>query len=168
MGGRGSNSGKHGLRSLKIGFEDVLSEYETNATPGIGSIIQDNDFVVKDHQREIAFASWILDTYGGDIRLLQEHNKGKGNYNPDYLWNGRLWDLKTVSTEKSANAALKHGHDQIKLNPGGIMLDFGNNQITKQGLHKVIDERVKWYHNITFDIMVVQKGKTVMLLRYKR
>ena len=42
---------------------------------------------------------------------------------PDYIWNNKLWDLKTISNEKAANSALRKGVNQIFDNPGGVMLD---------------------------------------------
>ncbi|MGN0649387.1 MAG: hypothetical protein ACI4KM_03040 [Oscillospiraceae bacterium] len=40
----------------------------------------------------------------------------------DYIWNGELWDLKTATTEKSANGLIRKGLQQIAQNPGGYSL----------------------------------------------
>ena len=54
--------------------------------------------------------------------MLSE-SKEDGVKMPDYIWNNKLWDLKTISNEKAANSALRKGVNQIFDNPGGVMLD---------------------------------------------
>ena len=91
-----------------------------------------------------------------------------GVLSPDYLWNGKLWDLKSTSTEISANSAIRKGLKQIASNPGGVMLDFGDKDISVDDLLQVIEKRMKWYKGKTVDIMIVNKGNVVKILRYKK
>ena len=147
------------------GYYDVLDEYIKNATPGEGVITRDVDLFEKTHADEIAFADWLLATLGGRIHIYQEHTGVKC---PDYLWNGKLWDLKTVTTEKAAKDAIRSGHKQIKMDPGGVILNYAEHEISMDLLEKEIHDKMKWYKNITIDIMIVQAGRLMRVIRYKK
>ena len=92
-----------------------------------------------------------------------------GQKTPDYLWRGKLWDLKTASTEKAANTAIKRGLAQIKPNPGGVILDYGDYEVATEELMRVVDKRMQWLSDgAEVDIMIVKKKEVVMVLRYKK
>ena len=147
---------------------DVLEEYRQNATPGVGSITYDDGYDKDRHLNEVRVAKWLHTTFGGRIHLLNESTV-LGEKTADYLWNDHLWDLKTVSTEKAANTAIKRGLSQIKLNPGGIILDYGDIDISIEELLKVIDKRMQWLSEESgADIMVVRSGDVIKILRYKK
>ena len=146
-------------------YDDVQDEYTQKATPGKGTITQTSNFTPETHPEEVEFAKWLFKTYGGDIIHLQELGEIKW---PDYTWNGKLWELKTVSSEEAANNAIKTGHKQIKSNPGGIMLNFNKADFSWPKFEKTLDNRLKWYKNTSFDIMVVNNWKTVKIIRHKK
>lgn len=60
---------------------------------------------------------------GGDIKLLKE-SKEQGSKTPDFLWNGRNWELKGVTTLNSIDRAIREAAKQIQDNPGGIILNL--------------------------------------------
>lgn len=88
--------------------QDVTSEYFQTATQGQGLIIYDEKYDIDSHQEEVKMARWIHNTFGGDIRLLTEINEQMIK-TADFLWREKLWDLKTVTTEKAANFAIRKG-----------------------------------------------------------
>ncbi len=143
--------------------KDVTKEYYGKATPRVGMINIDKDYDIKEHKDEIAMAKWIHFNFGGDITLLTE-SKIEGKLNPDYLWRGKLWDLKTTSTAKSANSALRHGLKQIAENPGGIILNYLN-EVSMSELQMIIDKRMKWYKGETVDIFIVMNNKLKKVIR---
>ena len=146
---------------------DVTEEYRRKSNPGSGKITIGNDYDNKRHRDEIEFAQWLHKSIGGDIQLLSEP-KENGIKTPDYLWRGKLWDLKCTTTEKSANSAVRKGIQQISSNPGGVILDFKNNDFSFETLKRAIDERMKWYEHQNADIIVVSKGKLFCVLRYRK
>ena len=78
-----------------------------------------------------------------------------------------MWDLKSVSSEKAANSAVRHGFAQIQSNPGGIILDFGDRECSLDELWAVVDKRMGWYNtNGNVDILVLSKGKLISAKRY--
>lgn len=149
-------------------YTEVQDDYEANAIPGEGYITRDENYTEIGHEKEIKFAYWLHQNYGGDIHLIEEKGKPEGIPSPDYIWNGKLWDLKTVSTEKAANKALRKGYNQIEENPGGVMLNYGDHIIDNEKMLSVIEERMQWYRGETIDIMIVKNDRIYKVLRYKK
>lgn len=148
--------------------EDVSAEYAEQATPGEGTITQDDGYDTSRHTEETKIAEWLRSKFGGDIRLLNE-SKVDHEKRADLLWRGKLWDLKTASTEKAANTAIKRGLQQIRPNPGGIILDYKDIEISMDLLKQVIDKRMEWLSKgEAVDIMIVRNGEVVKVLRYKK
>lgn len=151
-----------------IAGEDVSAEYAERATPGEGTITQDDGYDTDRHTEETKIAEWLRSKFGGGIRLLNE-SKVDHEKRADLLWRGKLWDLKTASTEKAANTAIKRGLQQIRPNPGGIILDYKDIEISMDLLKQVIDKRMEWLsEGETVDIMIVRNGEVVKVLRYKK
>ena len=151
-------------RKVNSGPEDVLEEYKRTATPGEGSITYDEGYKRTRHVDEIKTAQWLHDNLGGDIVLLNESSI-QGQKMPDYLWR----DVKILSSEKAANSAIRHGLQQIRENPGGLILEVGDLNVSLDGLNAVIEKRMQWNQIKTaVDIMVVQKGEVIEVLRYQK
>lgn len=147
--------------------EDVTQEYLDNAKPGQGTITYDDGYDNSRHPEEIAMAQWIHNSFGGNITLLDEAKSYK-TLTPDYQWNEKLWDLKTVTTEKSANSAVRHGLKQIQENPGGIILNYENRDISLNILHGILKKRMMASAKQTVDIMIIQNDEVLQVLRYKK
>lgn len=149
--------------NLPINGDDVKAEYDKNATPGKGKITFDDNFDKTKHKAEIDFAEWLHSKYGGEIHLLQE-STAESVKTPDYIWNGKYWDLKNTTTEKAANSAVRKGLKQIEINPGGIMLNYADKDISLELVKEQIIKRMKYK---TADIMIVCQGEVKAILRYK-
>lgn len=148
-------------------YIEVQDEYRKKATPNLGKITPEVGYNKLIHKDEITFANWLHSHYGGDIMLLNE-SQTDGVMKSDFIWNGKYWELKSPKAEKSANSLIRKGLQQIEKNPGGIFLDFGNRDISIDTLIDVIEKRMKWYPDQNVDIMIVQKGKVVKVLRYEK
>ena len=146
---------------------DVTQEYLDTATPGKGTITYDTDFGQSHHQTEVNFAKWLHKMFGGDIHLLDEVNKDKVQ-TPDYIWRGKLWDLKTATTEKAADAAIRHGLKQINRNPGGIFLDYRGRMIDLAKLRSIITSRMRHSDADSVDIVVILSDEIAKAFRYKK
>lgn len=142
---------------------DVFKEYLKDATPRRGNIDYDKGFDPEARQKEVETAKIVFNQLGGDFILKKEKGDQK---NPDYEWNGRLWDLKSITSEKAANSAIKKGMQQIARNPGGIMLNLWDRDFSLSELKGIIDLRMTWYPDKSADIMVISKGKILRIFRY--
>ena len=147
--------------------EDVMEEYEKEATPGVGSITFEDGYKISHHSDEINGAQWLHDTYGGDIILKRETNDFKQK-SADYLWRDKLWDYKMPTTVKAADDRMRHGMKQIQDNPGGIILDYKDNMFNMSDLRNILYARAKRSNLKTFDVIVISKHKALAIYRYKK
>ena len=152
---------------MNIDVTDVRSEYVKTASPKIGEVVYDTNYDMAAHREEVQIANVIHDTFGGDIKLLNEVNGG-GKRMPDYLWNGKMWELKTLSTEKAVDSALRKGLKQIIENPGGIILNYVGDSLSKSLLEQYIITRMKRSGKGTTDLILFQNSSLLFMKRYKK
>lgn len=145
--------------------KDVTAFYYGTASPKKGKITIPDDYKVNKHKEEIEVADLIFNTFGGDISLLNEAFESDIKM-PDYSWNKKYWELKTTTTEKSADGAIRRAIKQIEEKPGGIILDYRNCNIDFSKLQKIIDDRMKRNY-IEADIMILLKNN-IKIFRYKK
>lgn len=69
--------------------KDVTEEYIANGSPGTGEIAYEKNYDKGRHYAEIKNAQWLLECFGGRIKLLTERNENH-ILTPDYEWNGKL------------------------------------------------------------------------------
>lgn len=126
-----------------------------------------NGYRAKDHKDEIEVANQIRNQFGGKIVLLKEANV-QGIKTPDYLWRGKLWELKSISTEKAADSALRTAIQQIKNNPGGAVMQCGR-EFDIRTLIEILDARAMRNLNFDFDVMALKlDGSLLFVRRYKK
>ena len=144
---------------------DVTAEYFQNAAPGQGSITYDDGYKPGKHKNEIAMAEWLHGTFGGDIHVFDEREFS--SVSPDYQWKGKLWELKNTSTANATDNAVKKALKQIQDNPGGIILDYSEHEVS-DAILSVIKRRIERSRLDTVDVMLVQNGELVKILRHKK
>lgn len=149
------------------GATDVLGEYLRTATPGRGSITYDEGYNRTRHAAEIKTAQWLHDTLGGDIVLLQETG-GLFEKTPDFLWRNKGWELKSTTTEKSADSALRSALKQIQDNPGGVILNYNDNDIEIDAVLDTVKRRLIRQEQCNADILIVNRNELKAALRYKK
>ena len=149
------------------GATDVLGEYLRTATPGRGSITYDEGYNRTRHAAEIKTAQWLHDTLGGDIVLLQETG-GLFEKTPDFLWRKKGWELKSTTTEKSADSALRSALKQIQDNPGGVILNYNDNDIEIDAVLDTVKRRLIRQEQCNADILIVHRNELKAALRYKK
>lgn len=157
----------YAARKERSGPVDVLEEYRRRATPGNGSITYDEGYDRAHHVEEIKTAQWLHDTLGGDIVLLQETG-GLFEKTPDFLWRQKGWELKSTTTEKSADSALRSALKQIADNPGGVILNYFDHEVQMESVLEIVTRRLMRQEKCNADILIVQNGKLKAALRYKK
>jgi hypothetical protein len=149
------------------GLIDVTSQYREKAKSSNGSIVLSEGYDKNSHKNEVNVAKIIHGEFGGDIKLLSESSV-EGEKTPDYIWNNKFWELKSTSTEKAVDSAIRKGLKQIERNPGGIVLDFSENKIVFEKVQKYIADRMGRRDDIPADIMIIQNGKIIKIVRHKK
>jgi len=160
---RNNSAVKYGRTKSAV---DVTEDYLKAASPEKGGITYEKGYVKSKHKDEIETAEWLFDTFGGDIVLLNEVNT-KNQTTPDYLWNGKCWELKGTHSVNGADKLLQHAIKQIHDNPGGVIL----NALTDMdivALEQQLMRRAERSQISEFDIMLLTNGKLIKILRYKK
>ena len=75
-------------------------------------------------QKKLECARWLLKKFDGIVYLVTESDE-KNTKSPDFIWDGRLWDLKTPvgCGKRTIDNQFKKIHKQTGNNPGGIIID---------------------------------------------
>lgn len=151
---------------VEASAEDVTRAYQMTATPGIGKVEYDDGYRVSGHQSEIATADWLRNTFGGDVTVLKEANTYKEK-TPDYLWRGKLWELKEPSTINAADKALQHAIKQIRENPGGVILNLADD-MDMDVLERQLFSRFFRSSLDDLELMILKDGELLKYLKYKK
>lgn len=147
--------------------KDVTKKYIDSAKPRMGKVRYENGYRIKGHKTEIEVANQLIDQFGGKIVLLKEANT-QGTKTPDYLWRGKQWELKSISTAKAADMAIRSGVKQIKGKPGGVVLQCAD-VVNIDDMVRTGDARA--LRNIMFDFDVIamrENGELLFARRYKK
>ena len=144
----------------------VIDDYKYHATPGIGEISYETGYNQKGPRTdEIAMAQYLQREYGGGIIVRAERNQYKVG-DPDYEWRGKLWDLKTPTSNKRVGDRVRDGLNQIKENTGGVIVDISNLTLTEEEAWKQVENRMRVSMKGTTDIMLFKNGSVLGIRRY--
>lgn len=143
---------------------DVTAEYIRGAAPGQGAVTYDAGYRPGIHKNEMMTAKWLHRTFGGDIHVFDE--RGFDSASPDFLWREKLWELKNTSTANATDNAVKKAIKQIREIPGGIILNYGENEITDVILG-VIKRRIERSRLEVIDVMLLRGERLVSIQRYR-
>lgn len=146
--------------------KDVTKKYIDSAKPRMGKVRYENGYRSKNHKEEINVANQIRELFGGKIVLLKE-SQTPGIKMPDMLWKGKQWEIKSISTEKAADSALRKAIKQIHGNQGGVIFDVADG-IDKQKLIAVLDARATRSKSFNADIIALHNGSVLFVRRYKK
>lgn len=147
--------------------KDVTKKYLDSSKPHIGKVRYERGYNIKGHKAEIEVANQLRDQFGGKIVLLKEAN-AQGKKTPDYLWRWKQWELKSISTAKAADSAVRSAIKQIGSNPGGIILQC-DDTINADELKRVVDLRALRKQDFGFDIIALNgSDRLIFARRYKK
>lgn len=148
-------------------LQDVTTSYTEKRTSEEGDFSCERDLVLSRHKDEIETARWICKNLGGDIVVLNEL-LSSGEKKADYLWRNKLWDLKTIHTEKAADSAIRHGLKQIEKNPGGIIFNVVSDEIDIELLQNIIATRLARSAKFPIDVIVLKDSKLIRVFRHTK
>lgn len=150
------------------GVDDVTEEYILKSTPGYGEIIKPKDFMEKNHTEELNFASWLLESLGGEI-VHNTDSQTKGIHLADYTWNKKLWELKTLTTdnESTIDKHIQKAYSQIAQNKGGAFFDMSLSPLSINDTAKIIKQKqLQRCPNDKYDVLI-KKGDLFAVMRIK-
>lgn len=154
----------------KKSAKDVTKKYIDSAKPRMGKVRYENGYRIKGHKTEIEVANQLRNQFGGKFVLLKEAN-AQGIKTPDYLWRGKQWELKSISTAKAADMAIRKATKQIAKTPGGVVLQC-TGSINTDELIRIVDDRAVRSVVSTgfgFDVIALEEnGSLLFARRYKK
>jgi hypothetical protein len=109
----------------------------------------------------------LANTFGGEVRVLAESTQ-EGVKTPDYLWRGKLWDLKTPEHLKGVDYLVKAGIKQISRNTGGLIIDTRKFAADHEDIIEAIFHRVWRSAKEGLDVVLLEKGKDAKVYRYRK
>lgn len=156
---------------------DTKADYYKNASPGIGILGRDKNLLEGRAREEITVQKLLHSLFGGDIRVLNK-DLYPGT-SPDYIWNERLWELKTPESDKNYHKLIEKALKQITTDlidypPGGIVLDYTN---LNHDLSTIIDTTIRRISikedtdiilSNDIDVVFLKNGEIMEILRYKK
>lgn len=149
-------------------LEDVKEEYFKRVSNKSGKVTIEENVRIKYEKEAIKTAETLSEFFGEEIIVLEE-SKINGIKNPDYLWRGKNWEQKKVSSVKAIDTTLRNAMKQIKDNPGGIVLDISDVDGNLNDIYAAIADRIRRrsYDN-PLDIILIENSKIVSILRHKK
>lgn len=144
---------------------DVSSEYTDMATPGKGRINFQDGFRPNNHRNEVTMVNLLHETFGGDFVLLDERIT-PNTKTPDFMWDDKAWDLKTISTLNAVDNAIRSGLKQIVTDSGGLVLEFNMKESDLENVYARINNRMRRSVKKETDIIIVNNGQVVKVRRY--
>lgn len=150
----------------KATAKDVTEQYIKSAKK-TGKIRYESGYKKGTHKAEIEAAEILHSTFGGKIILLKESN-AHGEKTPDYLWNRKLWEQKSISSSKAADSALRVGMKQIHGNAGGVVLSCADGIDYQDLILRMDDRALRGKLTYQFDVVALKNGTFWFARRYKK
>ena len=146
-------------------FKDVTKQYFEDATPKKGNIDYDDNYNKQKYKKEVSNALIIHSTFGGDIFLVSSDNRD--DKSPDYVWNDELWELKSISSLKSLDSAVRKGLKQIQYYKGGMIIDIDSLEISTNEIVEIVYSRLYRYKDkdLSIDIIIIKDNNIKEVIR---
>lgn len=149
-----------------IQIKHVKNEYYNNKKQ-MNKIIIPLDFDFQMRNNEIESIRILKNEFGGEFELLNEINI-IGYKNPDFLWESRCWEIKSVSTKNSIDSQVRYALKQILKNVGGIVLILDKCKLPVDEIIDIVCNRVKRTSNHTIskvDVIFMRNDKIIDIIR---
>lgn len=145
--------------------KNVRMEYMRDHKPGEGVISYEEGYKPKKHKEEIDIATWLKEQLGGDILCINEKNEET----PDYIWRGKMWELKTPKTLNGIDKLVHKGLRQISKNPGGLIIDLSNFEgLDALEAANIIEKRIVRSAKSDIDVLLKRGDKISAIVRIKK
>lgn len=124
-----------------IQIKHVKNEYYDNKFQ-IAQVVIPNGFDYNERKDEIEVIHKIKDEFGGKFELLNEINI-TGYKNPDFIWESKCWEIKSVSSKNSVDSQVRYALKQIAKEVGGIILILDRCFLSMDEVIDIVFNRVK-------------------------
>ena len=152
-----------------IQINHVKTEYYENKLQ-ITKVVIPTGFDYNERKKEMEVIYKIRDEFGGRIELLNEINI-TGYKNPDFIWEGKCWEIKSVSTKNSVDSQVRYALKQISKEVGGIVLILDRCILSIGEVIDIVCNRVKrtnLHIILKVDVILMRDCKVLDIIRLIR
>lgn len=154
-------------KMLSASVEDVTGAYVRSAWPNVGTVTVEAGVDRALKKSEIRTAEWLKANFGGDIRVLRELNGDKVK-TPDFIWDGKPWELKAVSSITSIDRQIRKAAKQVGEASGGVVVDISGRTASRAAVSDEIVTRLSKRAKGSLDVIVMENSELVKVLRYEK
>lgn len=164
---------------IKQNYIDVTDEWLRNAKPNSHKVknldywlinnkkhkVDGKNIVLDYSNNELECATWLENTFGGEIYLCPRVNIPESIKTPDYIWNNEYWDLKEIKGTR------KRLIDDIvkdcRYQANNLIIDINKSKITTK---QIINQITNTFNNNSRKWIdtIILKNKNNLIIIYKR
>ena len=92
---------------------------------------------------------------------------------PDYVWNDKLWELKTPEGPKNIHKLIEKAIKQISSNvlnypPGGIIIDLSKVDVNLEEAINIIKRRIVMKSSVDIDFIIIKDTDILTIEGYEK
>ncbi len=156
---------------IPANFENIKAEYFRTAKGTNGRTKIEEGVNSRNEKKAIENAEVLNKFFGDEIVVLKDINEEKIK-TPDYLWRGRFWEQKSISTAKAADSATRSALSKFEGREGkvgGIIYDITSNEASIEEICQVIQSRMdRAKEPLPVDLIFIKDKKIAYIFRYKK
>ncbi len=145
------------------GLFSVMSDYQSESTPGEGSLTREHGPKQSVKQHELDTARHLIEQIGGDVVLLD--NAGRDSVR-DCIWHDRIWEIKKATTPHAAGKRTEIGIGQLERTGGNLIIDCQTDEY--DAAESRIVAKIKGLAQESFDTIIMQNGEIRRIIRYQK
>jgi len=126
----------------------------------------DKKNVILDYsKKEKEVAIWLVNTFGGIVKMIPRVNNPEGIKTPDYIFKNQKFDLKEImgTSKRSIDDSIKNK----KLQAQNFILDISNTTLSIVEIKKQIDKIYKDPKRKWINVIILKQDNNLLLV-YKR
>ena len=167
------------MQNKKNNYIDVTKDWISNANPNSHEIKEldywiinnkkykvDGKKILLDYSKsELECATWLESTFGGEIFMCPRVNIPEGIKTPDFIWNGKYWDLKEIKTG-STNVIDNRLNGNQKYQANNYIIDITHNSLPNEKIvnqiKKLFNSKLRYWLNT---IILIRNKKIIIILK---
>ena len=107
---------------------------------GIKYMVDNKTVIIDYSQKELEVAEWLINKFGGKVKILLKINWPENIKTPDYIFQGEKWDLKQLKNATSKTRAVDNVIKECKNQASNFIIDISNCKISDILLIKQLEK----------------------------
>ena len=99
---------------------------------GIKYMVDNKTVIIDYSQKELEVAEWLINKFGGKVKILLKINWPENIKTPDYIFQGEKWDLKELKNATSRTRAVDNVIKDKEKQSTNFILDITNCKLSDE------------------------------------